>query len=293
MKKNIDILINNHKKKFDAYYEVLLRSLLPNNELSKAMLYGAFNGGKRLRPFLVEIFAKFANIPKKNYLRVSASIECIHAYSLIHDDLPSMDNDDFRRGKPSVHKKFNEAQAILAGDSLHDIAFEILSDNKTYRDSRVRINLIQYLSFVLGSRGLAGGQSLDLIFENKKTKKNKIIEMYKMKTSSLFSFSCSAPFIMKGKNIKDIEFAKQYGNIFGLIFQIIDDFLDEVSNFDEIGKTPGKDKKQGKNTLVKYMNKKEVMLFCEKKALMFIKNNKKYFSQWNILEDILFSIFKI
>ena len=158
---------------------------------------------------------------------------------------------------------------------------------------KVRINLIQYLSTILGSKGLAGGQSLDLIYENKKTKKNKIIEMYKMKTSSLFSFSCSAPFIMRGKNIKDIEFAKKYGDIFGLIFQIIDDYLDEVSNFAKIGKTPGKDKKQGKNTLIKYMNKKEVIPFCKKKAFLFIKNNKKYFSQWNILEDILFSIIEI
>ena len=257
------------------------------------MLYGAFNGGKRLRPFLVEIFAKFANIPKKNYFRVSAAIECIHAYSLIHDDLPSMDNDDFRRGKPSVHKAFNEAQAILAGDSLHDISFELLSDKKTFYDSKVRINLIQYLSIILGLKGLAGGQSLDMIFENKKTKKNKIIEMYKMKTSSLFSFSCAAPFIMRKKNTKDIKFAKQYGNIFGLIFQIIDDFLDEFSNFDKIGKTPGKDKKQGKNTLIKYMDKKEVIPFCEKKAFLFIKNNKEYFYRWNILEDILFSIIEI
>jgi len=293
MKKNIHILINNHKKEFDDYYEVLLRSLLPNNELSKTMLYGAFNGGKRIRPFLVETFAKFANIPKKHYFRVSAAIECIHAYSLIHDDLPSMDNDDFRRGKPSVHRKFDEAQAILAGDSLHDISFELLADKKTFYDSKVRINLIHYLSIILGSRGLAGGQSLDLIFENKKTKKNKIIEMYKMKTSSLFSFSCSAPFIMGEKNKKDIEFAKQYGNIFGIIFQIIDDFLDEVSNFDKIGKTPGKDKKQGKNTLIKHMKKKDVIPYCEKKALQFINNNKKYFYKWNILEDILFSIIEI
>ena len=292
MKKNIHILINDHKKEFNDYYKDLLKSLLPNNELSKAMLYGAFNGGKRIRPFLVETFAKFANIHKKHYFRVSAAIECIHAYSLIHDDLPSMDNDDFRRGKPSVHKKFNEAQAILAGDSLHDISFELLSDKKTYNDSEIRINLIQYLSVTLGSKGLAGGQSLDLIFENKKTKKNKIIAMYKMKTSSLFSFCCAAPLIMGRKNKKDIEFAKKYGVFFGLIFQIIDDYLDEVSNFDKIGKTPGKDRKQGKNTLIKYINKEKVIPFCEKEILQFMKNNNKYFSKWNILEDILFNIIK-
>ena len=257
------------------------------------MLYGAINGGKRIRPFLIETFAKFANVPKKNYFRVSAAIECIHSYSLIHDDLPSMDNDDFRRGKPSVHKKFSEAQAILAGDGLHGIAFQLLSNKKTHNDSKIRVKLIQDLSISIGSKGLAGGQSLDLIFENKKTKKNKIIEMYKMKTSSLFSFCCAAPLIMGKKNNNDIEFARQYGIFFGLIFQIIDDYLDEISNFEKIGKTPGKDKKQGKNTLIKYMNKEKVIPFCEKQALQFIKNNNKFFFKWNILEDILFSIIEI
>ena len=293
MKKNIYILINNHKKEFNDYYEALLRSLLTNNELSKAIFYGAFNGGKRIRPFLLETFAKFTNVSKKHYFRVSAAVECIHAYSLIHDDLPSMDNDDFRRGKPSLHKKFNEAQAILAGDSLHDISFELLSDKKTFSNSKIRLDLIKYLSISIGSKGLAGGQSLDLIFENKKTTINKILEMYKMKTSSLFSFCCAAPLMMGKENKKDIEFAKQYGNIFGIIFQIIDDYLDEISHFDKIGKTPGKDKKQGKNTLIKYLNKKEIIPFCEKKVSHFIKNNNKYFNKWNILEDILFSIIKI
>ena len=292
MKKNIHFLIKNHKNEFDVFYEDLLRSILPKNELSKVILYGSINGGKRIRPFLIETFAKIANIPKKQYFRISAAIECIHSYSLIQDDLPSMDNDDFRRGKPSVHKKFNEAQAILAGDSLHDIAFEILSNKKTHSDSEVRVKLIQDLSISIGSKGLAGGQSLDLIFENKKTKKNSVLEMYKMKTSSLFSFCCSAPFIMARKNKNDIEFAKQYGNIFGLIFQIIDDLLDEISNFDTIGKTPGKDKKQGKNTLMKYIKKEKIIPFCEKKALLFINKKNKYFSKWDILKDTLLNIFE-
>ena len=292
MKKNIHFLIKNHKNEFDVFYEDLLRSILPKNELSKVILYGSINGGKRIRPFLIETFAKIANIPKKQYFRISAAIECIHSYSLIQDDLPSMDNDDFRRGKPSVHKKFNEAQAILAGDSLHDIAFEILSNKKTHSDSEVRVKLIQDLSISIGSKGLAGGQSLDLIFENKKTKKNSVLEMYKMKTSSLFSFCCSAPFIMARKNKNDIEFAKQYGNIFGLIFQIIDDLLDEISNFDKIGKTPGKDKKQGKNTLMKYIKKEKIIPFCEKKALLFINKKNKYFSKWDILKDTLLNIFE-
>ena len=114
-----------------------------------------------------------------------------------------------------------------------------------------------------------------------------------MKTSSLFSYCCASPFILAKKNKKDIEFAKQYGNIFGLIFQIIDDLLDEISNFDKIGKTPGKDKKQGKNTLIKYINKKEVIPYCENLALQFIKKNNKYFYKWNILKKALISIIEI
>ena len=152
MLNNIETSIEGKKIKFNKYFKKLLCSYLSKNELSKAMLYGTFNGGKRIRPYLISTFSEIANLPAQNYYQLSAAVECIHSYSLIHDDLPCMDDDDYRRGKLSVHKKFNEAQAILAGDSLHDIAFEILSDKKTYLDSKVRINLIQYLSFVLGSR---------------------------------------------------------------------------------------------------------------------------------------------
>ena len=125
MKKEIEILIKLQKSEFDTYYKNLLKKILPINELSDVIIYSAKNGGKRIRPFLIQTFANLANIKKQNYMMLSSAVESIHTYSLIHDDLPSMDNDDFRRGKPSVHKKFNEAQAILAGDSLHDISFEL------------------------------------------------------------------------------------------------------------------------------------------------------------------------
>jgi len=290
MDKDIRLSINNHCKEFDKYFKTLLHDNLSKNELSKAILYGTLNGGKRLRPFLVSIFSNLAKVPKKNYIRVASAIECIHSYSLIHDDLPSMDNDDFRRGKLSVHKKFNEAQAILAGDSLHDIAFEIISNKKTHSDSKIRIQLIHELAIALGSKGLAGGQSLDIFFENKKTKKSQVLEIYQMKTAALFCYCASAPFIMGNKTPKEIAFAKKYGNLFGLIFQIIDDYLDEVSDFKKIGKTPGKDKKQGKTTLVAYINNKNIIPFCEKLANTFIKKNYKYFMKWKILDKILKSI---
>ena len=124
MTTDINTLINQEKRDFNIYYRKLLKSNLLNDELSKAIIYGSMNGGKRIRPFIVSVFANIAKIKKNNYLRLSAAVESIHSYSLIHDDLPSMDDDDYRRGKLSVHKKFNEAKAILAGDALHDLAFK-------------------------------------------------------------------------------------------------------------------------------------------------------------------------
>ena len=285
---NINTLVNQEKKEFEIFYKKLLRSILGKDELSKAMLYGSINGGKRIRHFLVNIFAKIAKVKKVHYMRLSAAIESIHSYSLIHDDLPSMDNDDYRRGKPSVHKKFNDATAILAGDALHDLAFEILSNKKTHKDSKIRVNLIEKLSMALGSKGLAGGQSLDLLYENKSIKKNKILQMYSMNTSALFSFCCSSPFILAKKNYKDIKLAEKFGDLYGLIFQIIDDIIDETESFKILGKTPGKDKKQGKSTFISYINKDKAILFCHNKIVEFINNNKSYFKKWRILEEVLF-----
>ena len=148
-------LINNEKNEFDRAYIKFLQSHLSKEVLAKAMIYGSINGGKRIRPFLVSTFSKISKIKKNNYMRISFAIESIHSYSLIHDDLPSMDNDDYRRGKLSTHKKFNEAVAILAGDALHDLAFEILSDIKTHPSSKRRILIINELAKTLGSKGLA------------------------------------------------------------------------------------------------------------------------------------------
>lgn len=293
MNKRINKEIKIHRSRFDKYYKKLLKSNLPKDDLSKIMLYGTLNGGKRIRPFLISIFSQLAALPNYKYYRISAAVECIHSYSLIHDDLPCMDNDDFRRGKLSVHRKFGEAQAILAGDSLHDIAFEFIANQKTHNDPMIRIKLVYLLSSTLGAKGLAGGQYLDLKFENKKINKNKILKMYNLKTAALFCFCCMAPFIMTKKNNKDLQFAKEYGNVFGIIFQIIDDYLDEFENFKKIGKTPGKDRKQGKSTILLHMKKKEVIPYCQSLANQFIKRNKKYFIKWNILEDLLVNITQV
>ncbi len=287
MQININTLVNQEKRVFNTYYKKLLKSKLLDDELSKAMIYGSINGGKRIRPFIVSIFSQIAKIKKNNYLRLSSAIESIHSYSLIHDDLPSMDNDDYRRGKLSVHKKFNEAKAILAGDALHDLAFEILSDQKTHKKSNIRIILVEKLAKVLGSKGLAGGQSLDLLFENKKVNIKQILIMYSMKTSALFSYCCVAPFILGRKNKKEIKFAEKFGNLYGLIFQILDDIVDETENFQFLGKTPGKDKKQGKSTFISNVNKEKAIVFCNNKINGFIKSNKIYFNKWQILKEVL------
>ena len=283
----INTLINQHKLKFDKSYNKILQKKLGNNLLTKAMKYSSVNGGKRIRAFLVSQSSKIANLSSENAMIISSSIESIHTYSLIHDDLPSMDNDDFRRGKPSNHKKFGEATAILAGDALHDFAFQLISGSLKKINSKQNLKLINYLTKCTGYDGLAGGQSLDLLYENKKLSKNKIIEMYNKKTGKLFEFSFAAPFIIKNKTIQKIQFSKNYGSVFGTIFQITDDILDEINSFKEIGKTPGKDKKQGKRTLLSVIGKIKAINFCEELAENFISNYKKEFSSYPILKEIL------
>jgi len=284
----INTLINQHKLKFDKSYNKILQKKLDSSLLAKAMKYSSINGGKRIRAFLVSQSSKIVNLSSENTMIISSSIESIHTYSLIHDDLPSMDNDNFRRGKPSNHKKFGEATAILAGDALHDFAFQLISGSLKKINSKQTLKLINYLTKCTGHGGLAGGQSLDLLYENKKLSKNKIIEMYNKKTSKLFEFSFAAPFIIKNKTIKKIKFSKNYGSIFGTIFQITDDILDEINSFKEIGKTPGKDKKQGKRTLLSAIGIIKAINYCEELAENFINNYKKEFLRYPILKEILF-----
>ena len=284
----INTLINQHKKKFDKFYINILNKKLDNSLLSKAMKYSSINGGKRIRAFLVSQSSKMVSLSEENTMIISSSIESIHSYSLIHDDLPSMDNDDFRRGKQSNHKKFGEATAILAGDALHDFAFQLISENLKNINPIQNLKLINYLTKSTGHEGLAGGQSLDLLYENKNLSKNKIFEMYNKKTGKLFEFSFAAPFILKNENVSKINFGKNYGSVFGTIFQITDDILDEINSFKEIGKTPGKDKKQGKRTLLSVLGTVKTIEFCEKLAEEFIKHNKHYFSKHPTLGDLLY-----
>ena len=284
----LNTLINSNKIQFNNFYNKLLNKHLSSSILGKAMKYGSMNGGKRIRPYLVKEASKIVKLNKNNMMILASCIESIHSYSLIHDDLPSMDNDDYRRGKLSTHKKFNEAVAILAGDALHDLAFEILSDIKTHPSSKKRILIINELAKTLGSQGLAGGQSLDLLYENNIVSTSKIIKMYKMKTSKLFSFCCVAPFILASKNKKEIKFAYDFGQIFGLLFQITDDLLDEDQDFKSLGKTPGKDKKQGKSTLSSLKNREKIKIFCMNEIKKFENRNKKYLIKNNLFKRLIY-----
>ena len=284
---NLNTLININKKKFDLKFKKLLNNKLDKSILSKAMYYGSINGGKRIRPFLVMESAKIAKISSNDAFIIASSIECIHSYSLIHDDLPSMDDDDYRRGKLSTHKKFNEATAILAGDALHDLAFELISGNLNDKNCISKIKLINYLSLCIGHKGLALGQALDLDFEHKKLSKNKILDMYSRKTGKLFEFSFSAPFILNDKSKTDIHFAKEYGMLFGLIFQVIDDLIDEIGTFKKIGKTPGKDVKQGKSTLLGLIGERQVINLCKDKINNFANKHKSKLNRNPIILNLL------
>jgi len=197
-----------------------------NSKLIPAMKYGLFPGGKKIRSKILIDLGSLLSIDYKSLITVGAAVECIHAYSLIHDDLPCMDNDKIRRGKSSTHIKFGESTAVLAGNSLLTMAFEILSSSSLKVSEKIQINLIRKLSECSGHLGIAGGQYLDLSYEKKKISKNKIIEMEIKKTGKLFSFCCAAPAIIKKKNKKEIKFFEHLGSNIGLLFQIADDLID-------------------------------------------------------------------
>ena len=205
-------------------------------ELIIPMRYGLFSGGKKIRSkILVDIGSLF----KLNYnslIIIGCAVECIHSYSLIHDDLPCMDNDTIRRGKPSTHIKFGESTAVLAGNSLLTMAYEILSHKDLRVSEKIKIDLINKISESSGHLGIAGGQYLDLSFENKKISKKKIIEMEIKKTGKLFSFCCVAPLILLKKNKKEIRKFEKIGEDIGLLFQLADDLIDHKGSLFEAGK---------------------------------------------------------
>ena len=210
------------------------------------MKYGLFPGGKKIRSKILIDTGSLLGIDYKTLIAIGAAVECIHAYSLIHDDLPCMDNDKIRRGKPSTHIRFGESTAVLAGNSLLTMAFEILASPILKINEKIKINLIKKLSECSGHLGIAGGQYLDLSYEKKKISKNKIVEMEIKKTGKLFSFCCAVPAIIKKKNAKEIKFFENIGSDIGLLFQIADDLIDFKGSSKIAGKKQEKMKKKVK-----------------------------------------------
>jgi farnesyl diphosphate synthase len=258
-----------------------------NSELLPAMKYGLFPGGKKIRSKVLIDFGSLLSIEYKTLIAIGASVECIHAYSLIHDDLPCMDNDKIRRGKPSTHIKFGESTAVLAGNSLLTMAFEILSSPTLRISEKIKINLIKKLSECSGHLGIAGGQYLDLSYEKKKISKNKIIEMEIKKTGKLFSFCCAAPAIIKNKNIKEIKFFENIGSDIGLLFQIADDLIDFKGNSKIAGKKTGKDQKKGKATLISSLGYMNAIKYCDRIILKTNSNLKKYGANSKYIKETL------
>jgi farnesyl diphosphate synthase len=258
-----------------------------NSELISAMKYGLFPGGKKIRSKILIDIGSLLSIEYKTLIAIGAAIECIHAYSLIHDDLPCMDNDKIRRGKPSTHIKFGESTAVLAGNSLLTMAFEILTNPALKVSEKIKINLIQKLSECSGHLGIAGGQYLDLSYEKKKVSKKKIIDMEIKKTGKLFSFCCVAPAIIKKKNLKEIKFFENIGSDIGLLFQIADDLIDFKGNSKIAGKKTGKDQKKGKATLISLLGYGNAIKYCNKIISDINNNLKKYGSNSKNIKETL------
>ena len=245
-------------------------------DLISPMQYGLFPGGKKIRSKVLVDVGSIFNVDYKTLIKVGAAVECIHAYSLIHDDLPCMDNDKLRRGKLSTHIKFGESTAVLAGNSLLTMAFEILSDNSLKINEKIKLNLIKRLSECSGHMGIAGGQFLDLRFEKKKISKNKIIDMELKKTGKLFSFCCMAPTIIKNKDIKVIQLFGKIGSDIGLLFQIADDFIDYKGSTKKAGKKTKKDQKKGKATLISLLGYENAIKYSNKIKFDILKRLKFY-----------------
>ena len=218
--------------------------------LVEAMRYSAIGTGKVLRPLLAMTVGNILGLARQTAVRIGLAIELLHTYSLIHDDLPAMDNDSMRRGKPSNHIQFDEATAILAGDALQTKAFEVLSDPKTYDDPAVRANLVMALAKAAGAEGMAGGQMMDLVGEKEPLNLDEIERMQSLKTGAILHFSCVAPAIAVGADEDVINALTRYAKALGLMFQITDDILDVEGNAETVGKTLHKDQDAHKSTFV-------------------------------------------
>ncbi|MEP3199619.1 MAG: polyprenyl synthetase family protein [Lentilitoribacter sp.] len=243
-------------KRVEAELKTVLSDKIRGSEIARpehlmaAMRHGSLNGGKRLRPFLVMEAARLFDGNETAALRVATALECIHCYSLIHDDLPAMDDDDLRRGEPTVHIAFDEATAILAGDGLLTLAFDVIVSDETPLDANAKIKLISELAQAAGLGGMVGGQALDLAAEKQQPDEAGILTLQQMKTGALIRFACQAGAIIGNADPADFQRMTKFGQIAGQAFQLADDLLDVTSDTQSMGKNTGKDADAGKATLV-------------------------------------------
>ncbi len=251
-----ETLLQTEAKEIETLLDRLLSVDVTADEITRperlrlAMRHGVLNGGKRLRPFLVLQSAALFDAPRASALRVAAALECVHCYSLVHDDLPAMDDDDLRRGQPTVHRAFDEATAILAGDSLLTFAFDVIASPDTALDAAVKVELVLTLSRASGIGGMAGGQMLDLDAERESPDEAGIIRLQAMKTGALIRFATEAGAILAGASDDDRKRLRLFGEKIGLAFQLADDLLDLTADAATLGKATQKDAARGKGTLV-------------------------------------------
>jgi farnesyl diphosphate synthase len=257
--------------------ETDLTHFLPTNEglekqLYKAMRYGVLSGGKRLRAFLVIQSADLFSVPRIHSTRVAAALELIHSYSLIHDDLPCMDDDDLRRGIPTVHKHYDEATAVLAGDALQSLAFDILSHADTHPSPEVRIALVSKLAQAIGVKGMVGGQTMDMYADAVDIDIITITRLQQLKTGALISFACTAGAILGHAPPAKTQALKAYAHDLGLAFQIADDILDIEGTTEQLGKAAGKDEAAGKATFVSLMGLEEAKIHASMLSEQAVKH---------------------
>ena len=277
--------LNTIAQNTDSYLKSVFSKQNSKSHLIKSMKYGVFSGGKRFRSAIVVNTGKIFGINYKKLIIIGAAVECLHSYSLMHDDLPSMDDDDLRRGRPSTHKKFNEFTAILAGNSLLTLAFGILSSSDLKASQEIKTELIRTLSNCSGHSGLAGGQYSDLTFENKNISKKKIIDMQKKKTGELFGFCCESTAVLKEENIKKRKLLREIGLQIGLLFQIVDDLIDYKGNSKIVGKPTRRDVKKGKATLIDLLGYEETINFTKNLKKKINRQIKSYDTKTNDLID--------
>ncbi len=243
--------------------ELLPATAGPRGRVIEAMRYACLAGGKRLRPFLVVASARLFDVRDPRALRVAAALELVHCYSLVHDDLPAMDDSDLRRGQPTVHKKFDEATAILAGDGLLTEAFAVLAHPDTHKDAEVRAELVQGLAAAAGANGMVGGQMIDISEERNDLDFDGISDLQRLKTGALIDFGCQAGAIL-GKAEAGARLAlKGYAGDLGLAFQVADDLLDAEGDAAELGKPTGQDAEAAKATFVSLLGKNKARALAE------------------------------